>query len=342
MIEVPRREPPLVSVIVRSVGRLSLQEALDAISQQTWAFLEIIVVNAKGIDHPPLGDIWEKRPLQFISHQEPLSRSRAANLGLLAAQGDYISFLDDDDLVMPNHIARGLEQLQRNPSYRVVYSGVRVDVYGDKSTLPLREFTFNEPFDLDRLRGRNYIPIHAVLFERSLVTMEGCLFDERLDLFEDWDFWLQIAEHSPFLHHSEVTAIYRNHGNSGLGEDQSTEEKKQRIERATTKVFEKWQSRWTASDWARIVLHRDDLTDQVREHAEDRAEHLSSHLAKVQQALNDTQKECSLLQNQLNDALSTLKEQQDLNVALFKSSSWRVTQPLRRLKAWLSSQSPSA
>ncbi len=63
----------------------------------------------------------------------------------------------------------------------------------------------------------NYLAIHAVLFERSLAA-EGCRFDETLALFEDWDFWLQVAMRTPFAFTGKPTAIYHAAaGQSGAG-----------------------------------------------------------------------------------------------------------------------------
>jgi len=56
-----------------------------------------------------------------------------------------------------------------------------------------------------------------VLFRRSLVT-EGCRFDESLPVFEDWDFWLQLAMRTPFAFTGKPTAIYHaTSGESGAG-----------------------------------------------------------------------------------------------------------------------------
>src|SRR5690606_37652845 len=115
------------------------------------------------------------------------------------------------------HISDLVFALQARSDFRCAYTGVRVDYYinGHFETASV----LNEPFDQRRLRGRNFIPIHAMLFERALVA-EGCRFDEHLECFEDWDFWLQLSQHASILHVNKISAVYRTFGHSGLGLNQ--------------------------------------------------------------------------------------------------------------------------
>jgi len=305
---------PLVSVIVRSMDRKSLKEALDSIRVQTWPAIEILVVNAKG-PHRDLPSSWGPHPLKVLSKGHPLPRSEAANLGLKAAQGTYVAFLDDDDLFLENHLRSLVHQLEKAPHIRAIYSGVRVDVYERDAKSPLRAFDFNEPFNLDRLRGRNYIPIHAMLFERSLVTQEGCQFDERLDLFEDWDFWLQLSQHTPFLHQDSITALYRNQGGSGLGAD-DLEETTTRILEATAKVLAKWVPIWTPMDWAALVLERDALAENARGRSQERISHL---------------------EREVDTLRIEIEQHKDSAAEILSSTSWKITHPLRLLARFLKS-----
>ncbi len=305
---------PLVSVVVRSMDRESLYEALDSISAQTWPFIEILVVNAKGA-HRDLPSTWGPHPLKVLSKGHPLPRSEAANLGLKAAQGTYASFLDDDDLLFEDHLGSLISKLEKTPDIRAIYSGVRVEVYEKDSKSPIRSFDFNEPFNLQRLRGRNYIPIHAMLFERSLITQDRCCFDETLDIFEDWDFWLQLSQYTPFLHHEKITALYRNQGGSGLGEE-NLEERNSRILEATAKVLAKWVPTWTPKDWAALVLERDALTERIVQHDQERIFQLERELVAL---------------------VMDLQHQKDTVAKVLSSSSWKITQPLRVLARHLKS-----
>lgn len=194
---------PRVSVIVRSMDRPTLFEALESVAAQTWSNIEIVVVDARGQGHGELPKLSGNIPVRLISRGRPLARSEAANVGLDEALGDFLCFLDDDDLFMPDHISNLLSVLTAEPGFLAAYSGVRVEVYGAASKEPERVFDFNQDYSRATLRGRNYIPMHAALFSRNLTVEHGCKFDERFHLFEDWDFWLQLCQYTDFLHDRE-------------------------------------------------------------------------------------------------------------------------------------------
>ncbi len=232
---------PLVSVIVRSMDRPVLQDALDSIALQTYANVEVVVVNAKGTNHRALGDACGRFPLRLVQSPGALARAAAANFGMESARGQYLIFLDDDDLFLPNHLEK-LSHTLAEGTERACYTGVRL-VGGEGQTV----LVLDEPWQMDRLRAANFLPIHAVLFERSLLD-NGCRFREDLECLEDWDFWLQIAALTPFKHVPEVSAVYRMAlGTSGLSAEADAE--RHIANRAL--IFEAWLPRFTSREWVR-------------------------------------------------------------------------------------------
>jgi glycosyltransferase involved in cell wall biosynthesis len=230
-------------VIVRSVDRPELDEALGSIARQTYPNIETVVVNAKGSGHRPLSDRCGRFPLRVVGTGEPLTRSRAANLGLDSAHGTYLGFLDDDDWLEGEHVEVLAAALGTTAYVELAYSGVR-------SILPEggQGLEFNRPFDPAALRAGNTIPIHAALFRRRAVE-DGCRFDESLDVFEDWDFWLQLSARGPFAHVDRVTAVYRLGGTSraGLEADEAT------TRQGRARVYEKWRLRWSGTEVTAMV-----------------------------------------------------------------------------------------
>jgi hypothetical protein len=198
----------LVSVIVRSMGRPSLTKALDSIAAQTHRPMEIVLVDAagSGVGIAAHGGL----PVRLV-RKGPLDRSRAANAGLDAARGGWVMFLDEDDEIDRTHVA-DLLLTAANARVLAAYSQTRLVAASGES-----ESVFGGPFDQLALFRSNYLSIHAVLFNRALVT-QGCRFDESLAMFEDWDFWLQVAMRTPFAFTGRPTAIYRvDAAESGAG-----------------------------------------------------------------------------------------------------------------------------
>ncbi|HET9668909.1 MAG TPA: glycosyltransferase family A protein, partial [Casimicrobiaceae bacterium] len=106
MASVAAATAPLVTIIVRSIGRDSLREALASIGLQDYPRIDVVIVAACGVDdHPPLPASIGPHPLRIVGGDERLSRPRAANAGLDAAAGDWITFLDDDDVLLATHVS---------------------------------------------------------------------------------------------------------------------------------------------------------------------------------------------------------------------------------------------
>lgn len=330
-------QPPLVSVIVRSVGRPQLREALDSVALQTYPHIEVVVVNAKGKGHPAVGDLCGAFPLHLVDSDEPLPRSRAANAGLQRATGDYCIFLDDDDIYYPDHVA-GLVETIVSSGARVAYAGIAVEHYQDGQRIGSGEF--NHPFDPGRLKAGNFIPMHAALFSRWFLE-QGCRFDESLDRYEDWDFWLQLASYGPFLHRPRLSACYRSHGSSGFGLQPD-----ERIVRDhKTRLLEKWRQRWSGDDLYEIFALFESSQSLTRENAQLRQqlEGQVSAVHRQESALTAQQAQHKQEMQAAAGALAKSREQEafwrsqaaSLTAELERmtaSNSWRLTHPLRWLR----------
>jgi O-antigen biosynthesis protein len=200
--------PPLASVIVRTLGRDCLPRALSSIANQSHRPLEIVLVDAAG---EGLSMSQHERIPVRVVNRGPLDRPRAANAGLEAARGAWITFLDDDDEVDRDHVAL-LIATAALAGLPVAYSQTRL-LDPDGSLVRV----FGGPYSREALLRSNYLAIHSVLFHRQFVDA-GVRFDETLATFEDWDFWLQLSARTDFAFSGKPTASYRAAaGASGAG-----------------------------------------------------------------------------------------------------------------------------
>ena len=204
------KPPPLVSVIVRTMGRQELRRALASLAAQSHRPLEIVLVDAagSGIAAPTIHGI----AVTPVGGEGRLDRAAAANAGLAAARGDWIGFLDEDDELAPDHVG-SLLAVALVSGAAVAYGQTRmVDAAGNT----VRVFG-GGPFSREALLRSNYISIHAALFSRALVDA-GARFDHAMEGFEDWDFWLQLSAKAGFAFNPSPSAIYHaEEGTSGLG-----------------------------------------------------------------------------------------------------------------------------
>ncbi len=209
-------EGPRVSVVVRTKNRPEfLAEALASLARSTWRRLEVVLVNDGGV--PP--SVPEDFPLALrrVDLDPGRGRAGAANAGIEAASGEYVTFLDDDDLVEPEHFEI-LAGLVRGAGVRVAYSDAAIGVYepgGERGWLQVeRRLPYSRDFDPELLLLDNYIPFHTLIFERALYFEAGPL-DPGLPFFEDWEFLIRLAKKAVFQHLPRVTCEYRHFRGAG-------------------------------------------------------------------------------------------------------------------------------
>lgn len=264
---------PLVSILIRSMDREFLAEALDSVALQTYPHIEVVVVAACP-DHRPLPNKCGPFAMRLIETDAPLLRSRAANHAMAQARGDFFLFLDDDDWLMPGHIARLSHVLALQPLSMAVYTGISlVDVQGHSLGQ-----TFDLPFDAIRQMAGNLTPIHAVLFSAKVLE-QGCQFDEALERYEDWDFWLQVAKLAPMAHLPGVSGVYRIHESSGVHSDAGP------AGAAAAVMYQKWEKHWSPQQIGQIM-------QRVWSHPE-----LETHLADTRTRLASTESEMAQLRH---------------------------------------------
>ena len=239
-----RQYGDMVSILIRSIGRDTLKDAIKSVEQQTYPNIEIVVVNAKGPGHVDIKS-WNSRfPLRFIDSSLPLPRSRAANIALKKARGRFMMFLDDDDYLLPDHVHTLVEALNRDPEKLLAYS--KIMCVGPDGESQGR--IIGHDFDPTLLLAGNYIAIHATLFSSALLDA-GIKMDTAFDLYEDWDFWIQAAQYSEFIFVPKVTACYRFGKGSGEGFFPPPEKRKKAIKA----LCKKWKFLWTKQKLAYIM-----------------------------------------------------------------------------------------
>ncbi|EIJ43882.1 glycosyltransferase [Beggiatoa alba B18LD] len=223
MLKIRRRRTAItalrVSIIIRTKDRPHLlTRSLRSLTEQKRQPDEVVIVNDGGIALDNVVTQFPDLNIHLINHASSQGRAKAGNIGVLAAQGDVIGFLDDDDIYLPDHLQR-LEQVMLQFDALVVYSGCRLvqrDLLGE--TVLLQESAlkvFNDGFDATRLRYENYIPLINLLIERDL-WLEQNGFDEAFEAFEDWDLLIRLSAQTKFYHLNRITTEYAVWGSSQI------------------------------------------------------------------------------------------------------------------------------
>lgn len=326
----PGEAGALVSVIVRTKDRPPLlANALKSIAEQTYANLEIVVVNDGGQDvRDVVTALAGGIPVTYIAHDNSKGRAAAANTGLKAAKGLYLNFLDDDDLFYPDHIETLIQNLQANNG-KIAYTSVLSAHFNGPPERPenciKKVVNHDIDFDPDRILFQNYIPIMSVLFHRDILSkVEG--FSEDLTLFEDWDFWIRASRHFRFHHVDKVTAEYRFYG---VDTTEASHKQKYEYLKAQAEIFDRITPFLTGEIWTRFLST--DLFDQLRHDGKcqnDRLEPARTEPHQPTDELDEAYRQIEELRGQVQADKLLLDE-------IFSSKGWRWLSRFRRLKVML-------
>jgi hypothetical protein len=215
---------PLISVVIPTINRARLlQEALESVSAQYGSGeefeMEVIVVDDGSSDNTP-DVVANHAKARYIRLPTNRGSAAARNAGVRAGSGEYVVFLDDDDILLPHKLKEQIAVLQMRPEVAAIYSPCIVRSEGREKVIPSRS-RGPSGFVLNALVKRNLAPIHGYLLRRSAVE-RASYFDEQLPCYMDWDLWLRIALHGQFIFLPRPVGIYRfsPHGLLGLAEAQ--------------------------------------------------------------------------------------------------------------------------
>lgn len=191
-------------------GAEYLREAIDSIYAQAYTNWEIIFWdNASTDNSAEIAQSYDKRLLYFHG-QETVSLGRARNLALEKANGEYIAFLDCDDIWMPEKLEKQIKMFS-NERVGLVYSDVLVlNQKNGKETL---HYQTPQPVGAvfhDVLK-KSSLPTLTVVMRRQCLENISEGFDKRFSLFMDADLFIRIAHEWELGYINEPLAKWRMH-----------------------------------------------------------------------------------------------------------------------------------
>ena len=307
-----------LDVIVRTVeGRLHyLRDALYSLAGLTYPSVRAIVC----VDSSP--PAYADQVEELVGHLDGLlevtvtavpphqtERGRPLNWGLEQATGEFISFLDDDDVYYPSFGDTLIGCLREHPELTVAY-GVGQVVRGEAAPWGFRALShvkrYDEPFDRAHLFVENYIPINTLVLRREPVRRAGIHFDETLPIYEDWAFLRELAARFEFRFVDALVSEYRLRTD---GSNAVPEGSEQRWARTGAQVRQRY-----SGQAVRVPAH--ELTELY-----ERSRELDKRLRELDRARSD---EIAALQAELASV-------RELHHRLLTSRSWRMTRPMRKI-----------
>jgi len=210
-----RIEGPLVSIIIRTHARPTvLRQALLSVVHQTYRPIEVVVIEdgAQTAESMVSSEFADRLNITYEATGEHVGRSAAGNLALSKASGEWLCFLDDDDMLFADHVEVLLSEALSHKvkaayglAWEVPTTVLSWEPYCYQEGAPV--ILNREPFSRIVLWQRNYLPIQCVLFHRSLYDRYGG-FDETMDQLEDWHLWIRYTLEDDFILVERVTSKY--------------------------------------------------------------------------------------------------------------------------------------
>jgi glycosyltransferase involved in cell wall biosynthesis len=217
---------PLVSVVVPTYDRRQyLAEAVQSVVDQTYPAIELIVVD----DHSPtpaetpLEDVAvdSLASVECIRHSENRGGNAARNTGIRRASGEFVAFLDDDDVWRPEKVALQVRSFQQAPpSVGVVFTGatyIDADGQPDRESIPTPDVTENVTRRL--LLGQTVIGSFSRVMVRAAAIETVGLPDERFPNWQDREWYLRLSRAYEFEAIREPLVCYRSGDHEQISDD---------------------------------------------------------------------------------------------------------------------------
>ena len=205
--------PNLVSIIIPSYNRFELLcNCIHSVLNNTYTNIEIIIVNDKSTDDRYYSGYLEKFPKTKIIHLQqnmseklnhPCAQGATRQIGVENANGEYISFLDDDDFFSSDKIETQLNLMKQYSDclfsttnmYLIRHKSINTDFLDFENTGILHHTKLPEKITKNIILKHNYICNSTVIMHRNLIEKAGKILPEK---FEDWMYWIRALDHTPY------------------------------------------------------------------------------------------------------------------------------------------------
>lgn len=185
----------MISIILSTYNRLDkLKRAINSVFAQTVTDWELIVADdasTDGTEDYMRGLTATNPKIKYIRLPKNHGKdTKPKNQAILASQGEYIAYLDDDNEYFPDYLENQLEMLQRTEVDVVYCDMIIID---DQNPQAPPQQAISMPFDPQVLMRKNFIDVSMVMHKRQAIFDIGG-FDEKLPRFVDWNVWVRMTK----------------------------------------------------------------------------------------------------------------------------------------------------
>lgn len=209
------QDNPFFSIIIPTYNRKAfIADTVKSVLQQSFADFEIIVVDDGGTDDTEniLLDLKSSKIQYFKKINE--ERGAARNFGWEKSKGMYVSFLDSDDKLYPNHLLEAYNILnEKNYSCYAQAYEIR---NAETNRLIFGPYVAKSPQINKQIVKQNFLSCFGVFLRRDLIFDVKFEEERKFAGTEDWLLWLRLAARYPFYYNNLVTGTMLQHKNRSV------------------------------------------------------------------------------------------------------------------------------
>ena len=200
----------LVSVIIPTYNRKRLlSRAVKSVLNQSYSNLECIIVDDASSDETrEVINSFQDDRIIYFRHEENKGASAARNTGIKKSQGEFIAFLDDDDLWFPEKLNKQLNKIESsNCDFVMCNYKVNNQINQIQYTKNLNAFADDFLYHIIRRPGPF---LQCCLFQKHFLLKNLHLFDSRATPSEDWDFFISLSALNPAVENIDASLFQWN------------------------------------------------------------------------------------------------------------------------------------
>lgn len=209
-------EKPLVSIIINCYnGERYLRETIDSVMAQTYDNWELIFWDNQSTDSTrEIVESYHESRIHYLYAPKHTPLGEARNLAMKTVTGNYLTFLDADDVWIKDFLRRGLDVLCNNPVIKAYYSNYYCK-YPNYSKIWINNKQTGVRTINDLVRSYD-VAMSGCIVSMSIIRDNNILFKNDFQLIEDFDYYVNIALHTDYFYDNTPLLYYRIHESTSI------------------------------------------------------------------------------------------------------------------------------
>ncbi len=206
-------ELPFFTVVIPTYNRSNLiEKTIRSVLSQSFTDFELLVVDDGSTDQTEsvVKSISDSRLVYY--KKENAERAAARNFGAKHAKGQYVTFLDSDDLFFPNHLSEAYSFINKNSNPPAFFQAYELQLHNNTKKISFEADTINQ---LLSTKG-NIMSCQGVFLKQDVAKKNLFNEDRALSGSEDFELWLRLASKYPILHNPIITSALIHHDNRSV------------------------------------------------------------------------------------------------------------------------------